>query len=100
MVVVGSILHRCLLGQAKKKVGKVVSRPRDRLSTNNLRGIEPGENERAACVAVGLGVELNAAEISAPAPGVLAVVPDQTVGDGECLVAQQSWIGVLQAGVV
>ncbi len=43
----------------------------------------------------GFRIDLHSPEISAPSPGVLAVLPDHVVGEGVGLVAQKLRIRVL-----
>ncbi len=85
VIVVVAKLDRSQLRKPQQEVGKVVT------------GVHAGKGESSAGVAVGLGVDLNPPEISAPAPGVLAAAVDQAVGKRPGLVAQQLRIGVVEA---
>src|ERR1700690_2009063 len=100
MIVVGAELGGGLLRQAEEEISEIKTRARNRLAVDDLGSVGSGKNEGAAGIAVGFGVELDAAEVPAPAPGVLAMVPDQIVGESNGLVALQQWIGVLQAAEV
>src|SRR4029077_5563624 len=100
MVVVRAVLHRSLLWQAHKEIGKVKSCAGNRLTPDHLRCIQTAENERTARVAIGLGVDLDTTEVATPAPRVLPAVPDDIVSKGQGLIAQELGRDILQAGEI
>ena len=65
-----------------------------------IRGIEAGEHKRSARIAVSFRIHLHAPEISAPALGVLALIPDRIVGKGVGLVSREARSRVLKTGEV
>ena len=80
MIIVRAKLHRGLLRQAEQKVREIEAAAVNcRRAVYDLCRVGAAENESAACVVVAFRIELNAPEIPAPSPGVLAVVPDQVV---------------------
>ncbi len=96
VVVVGAELRRGLLRQAEQKIGEVVAGAWHLSASDDLGGVETGKDEAAARIAAGLVVELDAAEIATPAPGMFAVVPDHVVADGDGLVALQQRVHIVQ----
>ena len=96
-----SKLHGSLLGQSDQKVGKVISGARYGVpAAVELRGIETGKNKRAPRITVRFRIHLHTPEISAPAPGVLAVIPDYVVGEGIGLASVKLRSRVLQAAEI
>ena len=87
VVVACSKLHRSLLRQSQQKIGKVISRAWHGLATADLRSVEAGEDERAARITVRFRIDLHPPKVRAPAPGVLAMIPDHIVGKSIGLVS-------------
>src|SRR5215469_6703131 len=100
MVTLHSVLDRCLLRQPQKKIGKIITGAGNRGAVHNFRRIEAGKNKRSARIPRALGVGLNSAEVSAPSPGMFAMVPNHVVRPGKSLVPQQLRVGVLDTGKV
>ena len=84
MKVIVSELHRGGLRQAQKKIGEIEA------------AVESGEGEAAAGVAVGLGVQFDAAEVAAPAPRMLFAGIDERIGKRKRLVAPAQRVDVAQ----
>src|SRR5277367_4554404 len=93
-------LHPRLYGQPEQKVGKVESRVRRLHAVHVLPSIRSIEDKRSARIVAGFGVECNAPEIPAPTYGMFTAIPDQVVGEGPGLIANQLRVRVVQAAEI
>src|SRR5262249_48700527 len=53
--------------------------------------------KRSSRIIAGFGIDLDTAEIPSPTNGMLAAVEDHEIGKGNCLVASQQRISILNA---
>src|SRR5436190_910218 len=85
MIVVVAKLHRRLLGKSKQEIGEIKA------------CVQARENKSSPRIAVGLGIDLDSPEITAPPKGMLPAVVDHVVRESPRLVAKQLRISIGQA---
>src|SRR5215472_5544271 len=98
VVIVVAVLHGCLLWQSKCLLP--VQNPPEEKIGEVIPCVEAAEYERAAGISAGLGVELDTPVVPTPPPGVLAVDPNQAVGNGVRLIPYQLRVHLLKAGKI